>query len=276
MYTFYRIRLNWRRLALSLMALATSVSMVSATPTQAVTLARCKVVEVVAHRGLSDAKHTENTIRSFRHAYRSGINYLEADIRITKEGEWVFMHDERVARTTNGTGKVSAQTVPKLKTYKTNDGVEGGIPTLAEGMKFMQKRPSAHMQLEIKTETTDVVALTKILATAKAMGVTSQLMFISFDPTTLEKLHSLDPSIAVGLISPNRVSAKTAAKFDRTVLVKQDAVSSAYVRDMHQANVQVHTWTVNNQTEWKNAVLDNVDGITSDNPRALKQHCART
>ncbi len=59
---------------------------------------------VCAHRG--DVKNApENTIPAFESAIKKGVHMIEFDVRMTKDGHLVIIHDEKVDRTTNGTGR---------------------------------------------------------------------------------------------------------------------------------------------------------------------------
>lgn len=60
---------------------------------------------LIAHRGLS-AVAPENTLSAFKHAIRSKADMIEVDVRLTKDGTPVIIHDAKVDRTTNGKGKV--------------------------------------------------------------------------------------------------------------------------------------------------------------------------
>ena len=62
-------------------------------------------IYVAAHRGWSE-KYPENTMEAYQAAIDLNVDQLEIDIRITKDGELVLIHDATVDRTTNGTGKV--------------------------------------------------------------------------------------------------------------------------------------------------------------------------
>ena len=58
-----------------------------------------------AHRGFS-GKYPENTMLAFQKAYEAGADGIELDVQLTKDGQVVVIHDEKVDRTTNGTGLV--------------------------------------------------------------------------------------------------------------------------------------------------------------------------
>lgn len=63
-------------------------------------------IKVVAHRGGVNWG-PENTLATFEIAIDKGVDYIEMDIRQTKDGVFILMHDQSIARTTNGSGKVS-------------------------------------------------------------------------------------------------------------------------------------------------------------------------
>lgn len=92
---------------------------------------------VVAHRG--DWRHApENSLQAIQNCIDMGVDMVEIDIRATKDGHLVLMHDGTVDRTTNGKGRVSDFTLDELKKLKLKDGLGKTtmhkIPTLEEAM----------------------------------------------------------------------------------------------------------------------------------------------
>ena len=69
---------------------------------------------VAAHRGWC-SKYPENTMEAIKAAVEVGVDQIETDIRVTKDGELVLFHDPTVDRTTNGTGKVIDYTLEELR-----------------------------------------------------------------------------------------------------------------------------------------------------------------
>ena len=111
-------------------------------------------IYVAAHRGWSE-KYPENTLEAFKAAIELGVDQLETDIRLTKDGELVIIHDESVDRTTNGSGKVKELTLEELKSL--DAGVKKGeefigcrIPTFMEFMELIKDLPEMTIDFEIK------------------------------------------------------------------------------------------------------------------------------
>ena len=81
----------------------------------------------VAHRGHSIA-YPENTLEAYRKAIELGVEMIECDVNITRDGKLVMMHDPTLNRTTNGTGNVSAATWEEIQGLdQSQHGEEGYI-----------------------------------------------------------------------------------------------------------------------------------------------------
>jgi len=88
-------------------------------------------VLVAAHRG--DWRHApENSIKGIESCIAMGIDIVEIDVRKTKDGKLVLMHDATIDRTTNGTGKVSDHTLAELKKLYLKDNQGGGDAVLTD------------------------------------------------------------------------------------------------------------------------------------------------
>ncbi len=109
---------------------------------------------VAAHRGWCE-KYPENTMIAFQKAAELGVDQIEMDIRVTKDGQLVVIHDETVDRTTNGTGKVCDFTLEELR--KLDAGIKKGqefagakIPTFVEFLEFVKNLPDMTVDFEFK------------------------------------------------------------------------------------------------------------------------------
>ena len=71
-------------------------------------------VNVVAHRGFS-GRFPENTLKAFLEAVALGVDAMEFDVQLTRDGELVLVHDGTVDRTTNGSGRVDRLSLSEIK-----------------------------------------------------------------------------------------------------------------------------------------------------------------
>jgi glycerophosphoryl diester phosphodiesterase len=89
----------------------------------------------IAHRGGIVPGVPENTLAAFRRAIQEGAHVIEIDLRATKDGEVVVMHDDTVDRTTNGRGKVAELLWPELKNMDAGGGQR--VPTYEEVLQLV-------------------------------------------------------------------------------------------------------------------------------------------
>jgi len=109
---------------------------------------------VAAHRGWR-SEYPENTMPAFQAALDLGVDQLETDIRITRDGELVLIHDATVDRTTNGTGKVCDKLFAELRaldagSYMGEAFRDTQIPTFLELMDLVKDHPTVTLDLELK------------------------------------------------------------------------------------------------------------------------------
>lgn len=100
-------------------------------------------VIVVSHRG--DWRNApENSLQAIKNCIKMGVDMVEIDIRETKDGHLVVMHDKTLNRTTNGKGKVKEWTLDSLRTLNLKDGLgvvtKHKIPTLKEALEVSKNK----------------------------------------------------------------------------------------------------------------------------------------
>ena len=113
-----------------------------------------KNIYVAAHRGWCE-EYPENTMEAFRAAIELGVDQIETDVRMTKDGVLVLIHDDLVERTINGTGKVSDMTFEELRALDAGikkDAKFAGakVPTLIELMELVKDHPTMTLDIELK------------------------------------------------------------------------------------------------------------------------------
>ncbi|MBQ7497490.1 MAG: glycerophosphodiester phosphodiesterase, partial [Selenomonas sp.] len=163
--------------------------------------------EVWAHRGASgwDRQYApENTMPAFQKALEMGADGIELDVQLTKDGEIVICHDERIDRTSRGQGYIRDYTLAELK--KIDFGkphVEYGfveIPTLGEFFQFF-KPTNLKLNIELKTGVLyyeDIEEKTYKLA--EEYGLNDRIIYSSFNHYSVEKLKNICPEARIGLL----------------------------------------------------------------------------
>ena len=108
----------------------------------------------IGHRG-ARALEPENTLRSFRKAVELGVDAVELDVRQTKDGQLIVIHDDRVDRTTDGSGLVGNLTLEEIKVFTAEKSEK--IPTLGEALDFLKGK--VKVLIELKEEDLEEKAL---------------------------------------------------------------------------------------------------------------------
>ena len=111
-----------------------------------------KNIYVAAHRGWKE-KYPENTLEAFKAALTLDVDQLETDIRVTKDGELVLIHDATLDRTTNGSGLVCEHTFEEIRSLDAGNGNQ--VPTLIEFMELVKDHPTITLDIELKEYPTE-------------------------------------------------------------------------------------------------------------------------
>ena len=149
-------------------------------------------MKVMAHRGYSGV-YPENTMLSFREAVKVGCDAIEMDVHETRDGRLVVIHDERLDRTTDGSGRVCDHSFAELQQVNAAACYKGKyapehIPSFDEYCEWASGESVGH-NIEIKTDKIyyhDIER--KIWATIERYGLEKKVMFSSFNHISLRKI----------------------------------------------------------------------------------------
>lgn len=167
-------------------------------------------MKIWAHRGCSQ-RYPENTLLAFEKAIEvKGLEGIELDIQLTRDGELVVIHDERVDRTTEGIGFVKDYTLSELKKLHIYAGDSPGqkIPSMEEVLDLMGGKRKAGMKLNIELKTGNFPYQgieEKIVDLVHKKGLERSVVYSSFYAKTLENVHQLDTDAELGILD-TRVS----------------------------------------------------------------------
>jgi glycerophosphoryl diester phosphodiesterase len=242
---------------------------------------------VVAHRGAS-ASAAEHTVAAYRRAIDEGADALECDVRLTRDGVLVCVHDRRIDRTSTGRGALSALELADLEDL--DFGVVGpaespdrdwaGVLTLERLLEVVRAAPRpVDLAIETKhpTRYTGLVEL-ELVELLGRFGLTrpgAPVRVMSFAVTSLRRLHVMAPDLTTVLLLrrlalrhrdgwlPDRI--QIAGPSLRLLRLHPDYVGRAQRRGH-----QVHVWTVNDPDDVAFVTALGVDAIVTDRPRAVR------
>ncbi len=246
---------------------------------------------VIAHQGGDDVRPGD-TLTAFQHAVDIGADVLEMDAHITKDSQIVLMHDERVDRTSNGSGLIEDMTLEELKkldaAYKwTPDGGQSypyrgqgvTVPTLEE---LFQKFPQMRYVIEIKLTQNPIDG--PLCELIRKYNMQSKVMVASFHDEAMAKFRETCPEVATSgsrnevtpfvLLSKLFISGFLRAPRFQSLQVPYETSESygipimteQFIKQAHARNIKIEPWTVDDPALIKEYIGWGVDGIITDNP----------
>lgn len=222
---------------------------------------------VIAHRGSpADARIGENTVPAFEAAIASGADGLEFDVRRTRDGGLVVMHDATVDRTTDGSGAVADLTLAQIRGLTAGDGAR--VPTVDEVLSLAAQAGVAVFP-EIKDGAANPGIAASLVETLRNHDLLGKATILSFEPATLAELASIAPQVRTcwltgfGSFDLAAPPADVAAVCPMAEMV---LVAPDVVRQVHAAGRGVIAWWGAAESAAGNAALAGfgVDGIIVD------------
>jgi glycerophosphoryl diester phosphodiesterase len=216
----------------------------------------------------------ENTLAAFRAALEDGADGVELDARLTADNVVVVMHDDDVARTANGTGRVSEMSFEQLRTLRIR-GTEL-IPTLEEVLDFVRGRTGVVVEIKgafgsARTTPGAEVARAVVPLIEGIPAVTAS----SFDPGAVAVVRALAPSVPTAITIGRHTSLDETLSLaieagHSEIHLPADVVDQPFVARAHEAGRAVLAYTVNDRAQARELEQMGVDGIFSDDPAAIR------
>ena len=228
---------------------------------------------IVAHRGYS-AVAPENTLAAVCQALEAGVRACEVDVRLTRDKHVVVMHDDRVDRTTDGTGALRDMTLRELRlldagSWKDPRYAGEKVPTLAEALALMKGR--GQLVVEIKDEGMEE----HVAEVIKSMNAVSQTTIIAFSLEVCRRMRTLLPAVgALWLVGGDSHNAEELARLVleaglQGVSAYHGLVTETFMDCFLRRGLSVWAWTVNEGSEARRLARVGVVSITTDDPLML-------
>lgn len=241
---------------------------------------------IIAHRGASKLA-PENTLASVNAALKLQPNRIEIDVQQTKDSVIVLMHDTTLDRTTNGTGLIKEKTFLELTkldagSWFSEDFSNEKIPTLDELIKLIDGK--CELIIEIKKGNDYYPNIEKnIINIIKKHKAESWVIIHSFDSEILERVHQLNPNIALHKLLVGKLKLVPfiisnqfeSLNIDNQPYIKAYSLNYVFAnRDiinlLKSKGKEVNVWNLNNADFANELISLGVDGIITDNLNLLK------
>jgi glycerophosphoryl diester phosphodiesterase len=233
---------------------------------------------VIGHRG-NRVSLAENTLESLVQAVEIGADAVEFDVRVSRDGVPVVIHDPHLDRTTDGSGRVRSYSLDELKSF--DAGARGPaknaaalrIPTLEEVLDRLRETP---IVIEVK----EVAAVEATERLVRKFGAQERILVGSSDVSVMERFYRSELNscastrdamlflpLAIAGVTPVRpryeVLSITPRYFGVPIPIRRMAVVA------RRLGIATQVWTVNDPEEARSLWRGGVSGIVTDDPAAL-------
>ena len=266
------------------------------------------MTRLAAHRG-GALLWAENSLRAFRESLTLGVDLLELDVHLSRDGRVVVIHDPTLDRTTDGRGPVADHTAAELARVRLRgpDGAltDEGVPTLEDvlalvapssaGLLLEVKGPMPGVNVFYERRGTDVRIgpgpeypglVDRTLALVRQASMLGRVNVMGFSPEVVTRTRALAPGVPTTfLVSAGHVTYVDGRAEDTIAwavrLGATDAglqhtlASSAVVAAARAAGVRVGVWTVNDEPAMRRVIDLGVDVLTSDRPDLARRALGR-
>jgi glycerophosphoryl diester phosphodiesterase len=245
---------------------------------------------VIAHQG-GDGIWPGDTMYAFEKAVEIGADVLEMDAHITKDSQIVLMHDERVDRTTDGTGPIEELTLAELKqldaAYQWSNDGDKTFPFRGQGIQvptpeeLFQKFSQMRYVIEIKLTKNPIDK--PLCDLIRKYNLQDKVVIASFHDEAMQNFRKTCPEVATsasrgevtkfvllgkvflsGLVAPQYQSIQP--PYDPSESMNIPIMTRRFIRESPAKNIAVEPWTVDDPVLMKQYIEWGVDGIMTDRP----------
>ncbi|MEV5874650.1 glycerophosphodiester phosphodiesterase family protein [Streptomyces sp. NPDC052101] len=212
----------------------------------------------IGHRGVMGVE-PENTLRSFVAAQDAGLDVIELDLHLSKDGALVVMHDAEVDRTTDGTGPIADKTLGELRSLDAGRGER--VPVFEEVLDKVR----TPVQAEIK----DVAAARALAAVMHERDLVGRVEVSSFHDEAIAEIARLVPGVRTALIGSRYgtdVAERAVAVGAATLCLDIRRLTLEVVEHARASRLRIIGWVVNTHDHLRLVRALELDGATTDFP----------
>lgn len=231
---------------------------------------------IIAHRGIS-FDLPENSLSAFDASWAVGVDGIEGDFHLTRDGSIVCIHDDNTSRVCNKNLVICNSTLQELKELNLQcegkDHLNIKIPTLTEVLKIV---PSGKkIFIEIKCGVEILSPLIKELSRSKINS--NQVVIISFDSQVVKELKEMAPEYKALLLYSYKEGREVSSLINEMFDIKADGIgtdnelSKEFVEKVIISGLEYHSWTIDNADTANQLISWGSNSITTNEPELLIQ-----
>lgn len=234
---------------------------------------------IIAHRGWS-ARAPENTMAAFRHAMEFGADGLELDVHLSRDGHVVVCHDDRLERTTNGSGFIVEHDLDQLKSLDAGawfspEYAGERIPTLKELFEeIVSSTWRGLVNVELKYGFLPYPGLEQaVVDLVREFDLVDQVLVSSFKHSALVELKQIEGKIKTaplynsGIDDPVRYAQSIGSQALHPIHTE---ARPEIIKEARQAGITVNAWTIDDPDIARRLAEVGVDGIITNRPDEIR------
>ena len=207
-------------------------------------------------------------------ANENGADIIEIDVRQTKDGRYILMHDENLVRTTGENERVGVLDYEYISTldagsYFSEEYAGEKIPTLEEVIAYAVEE-DIFLNIELKPAKTDQNYEDGIVEIIEAYDYVDKCVVASINYDTIANVKKLNPDITTAYIMTMAFGEFEDLQYADIFSVRHNFVDSTMVNSIHQKGKKIYAWTANKEDDIKDLLLLDVDSIITDDPYKTK------
>lgn len=223
----------------------------------------------VSHRGVDEENGVQNTIPALKATAKKHPDYVELDLRETRDHKFVVMHDPNL-KALAGIDKTPRELTLKQLTQLTVHE-NGHRAHIASFDVYLAAAEACHQKLmiEIKSSRTDSPRMIQNFLKAYQRRILADHDIMhSTDYDIVQAVRKAAPRIKIGYIQPyNLIYPQTDASF---YSMEYSTINADFIAESHFRHQPIYAWTVNNSNAMKQMMMLGVHGIITDNPDELQ------
>ena len=246
-------------------------------PSTRIAAAAKNVREIIAHRGAS-AERPECTLSAIRRAIEVGATAIEVDVRTSKDGHLVILHDNTLDRTTNGKGPVGGKTLKQLRQLDAGSWFDPKyrterVPTLQEVLQVLKAaRTKTALLLDLKEQGSDYDS--KVVRVIRTFGDPARIIVGVRSVAQAKRFRKLLPkSRQLGLIpKPKQIEAFAAAGVETIRLWPKWLSDRTLIPRVRKSGAKLHlNGTTGKEAEVVRLLNYRPESLSSDDPARLRK-----
>ena len=236
-------------------------------------------VTITAHRG-DCVSAPENTLAAFESAIEKGADVIELDVRQTKDGEIVVMHDENVKRTCGVSAKVGEMTFDEIRELSAGATFKGKgknknlyqdekVPTLREVIELVGDR--AKLNIELKPAKTDKKMEQAVVDIIREYNYYDNCIVASLTYRSIKKAKKADPKVKTIYVMAVAMGDFYDLEYADGFSIKYRFINNEVIKNAHKAGKEVYAWTIDDKKILESMMLLDVDSVITNDPDGIRR-----